>query len=134
MLVFGGENWLYTLPSFQGTTQTGAIGGDLLLGRFEVFTTARPGARLKMRGWIESVTPAIQPQKMIAYVDDRPVAETGLLTPASQGPNRVNTAANWELDFILKDTAPGQHVLSLQAVLTGHDPVLVTQTVFDLKE
>ncbi len=129
LLVFGGENWFYPLPPFQPHNQLFWVSDDLLQGEVFFSKVVQPGARLRVSGWLGSLVPAAHLRKMILYLDDKPVAETSTFVPAPVTSNAGSTVVHsWQLDFFSQNTEVSEHILTVQAVFDGHDPVVVMRT------
>ena len=129
LAVFGGENWVYSQPFSDQKPQTLTITTDPLRGLLLVPKTVFANQDVEVGGWIQSLSPAIQPQQVMVYLDGRPVGETKALLRLPAGSNAdAATILGWKLDFSVRDARPGEHELSVQAVLTGHEPVTVAHT------
>lgn len=129
LVAFGGENWVYSLPVLHENAQTLSISTDPFRGVVRLPQTLRPRAQVEVAGWIQSVPPIHQPQKITVYVDNQLVGETSSLLSSTLGSSTDGPAIqSWQLDFPIRDAHPGEHVLKVQAVLAGHDPITVAET------
>ena len=129
LLFFAGQNWVYLLPSYQPDVQLLLVDANPLHGQVQVPVSARPGAHLKVTGWIGNLAPAFQSQKIAVYVDARHAADTTMVESTLPGANGgVTSIKNWQADFFLKDVPLGDHTLTVQSVPEGHNPVVVSQS------
>ncbi len=129
LLVFGGQNWMYLLPSYEPDVQLLLVDANPLHGQVQVPVAARLGAHLKVTGWIGNLAPAFQSQKIAVYVDDRHMADTTMVESTLLGANSGATSIkNWQADFFLKDIPLGEHTLTVQSVLDGQNPIVVAQS------
>jgi hypothetical protein len=132
LLFLGGENWLYQLPRFKDAPQVRSLNSPLLQGQVECPLVAHAGARLKIRGWVRSLPPNVQPSRMVIYLDGQQVGETAAL-PAASSDSRRNAFTNWQVDFLLPGAPPGDHTIGVQALLEGHEPVLAAEAPLSIQ-
>ena len=132
LLFFGGENWLYQLPRFKDAPQVRSLTSTVLQGQVECPLVAHPGTRLKIRGWVRSLMPGIRPSKIVVYLDGQQVGESSSLASASADSEGA-AFANWQLDFLLAQAPPGEHTISIQAILEGHEPVLAAEAPLSIQ-
>lgn len=124
---------MYTLPAYEPDVQMLIVNGNPLHGQIQVPVAAKPGAHLKVTGWFGELAPAFQSQKIVVYLDDRPMAETNLAESTLLGANGGGThIKNWQVDFFMKDIPLGVYTLTVQSVPEGHDPVIVSQSVLSV--
>ena len=69
---------------------------------------------------------------MVVYLDGQQVGEASVLLSAPPAVNR-NAFATWQLDFFLAGAAPGEHTISVQAILEGHEPVLAAEAPLSVR-
>jgi len=133
LLVFGHENWVYTLPGYEPDVQMLVVNGNPLHGQIQVPVAAKSGAHLKVTGWFGEPASFFQSQKVVVYIDDRRMAEASMAASTLLGANGGSTPIkNWQADFFIKDIPPGEHTLIVQSVPEGHDPVIVSQSVLSV--
>jgi len=127
-----GKNWVYSLPfgeNAQSNSQTLWIKTDMVRGVAEVPKAIEIGAPAAASGRLGIVDPSHQPQSLIVYLDEKPVGQTEVFYPVLMGMNSQNLQIeSWRVDFFMKNVPPGNYVLALQAVLQGHDPIMLMQT------
>ena len=129
LLFFGGQNWMYLLPSYEPDVQLLLVDANPLHGQVQVPLAARLGAHLKVMGWLGPPAPAFQSQKIAVYLDARHVADTTMVESTLRGADGATTSIrNWQADFFLQDVPLGDHTLTVQSVLQGHNPVVVSQS------
>jgi hypothetical protein len=134
LLVFGHENWVYTLPGYEPDVLMLVVNGNPLHGQVQVPVAAKLGAHLKVTGWFGELAPVFQSQKIVVYLDDRRMGETNLAESTLLGANGGGGARikNWQADFFMKDIPVGEHTLTVQSVPEGHAPVIVSQSALSV--
>lgn len=129
LLFFGGENWVYTLPGFEPDTRMIFVDGNPLHGQIQLPVAAKTGGHVKVTGWFGESAAAFQSQKIVLYVDNRTMAETAMTESTLPGANGGSTLVkNWRADFLMTDIAPGDHILTVQSIPQGREPVSVSQS------
>jgi len=123
------ENWLYPLPAADPNYEVFPVTEPGLRGAVESPHILQSGGRLKVQGLLQSIDASVSLQKVVLYLDGRPMAVADSTGPAPPPRSAEANAKSWywQINVPLKDTAPGEHSLLVRVLASGHAAVDVLQ-------